>query len=60
VANPEHVAILTKGAPEWNRWRQGQLDAMEPYPDWPKLKVDLRGADFNGNQLSTQICSLQT
>jgi uncharacterized protein YjbI with pentapeptide repeats len=42
VANPEHVAILEKGANFWNVWRE------EP----PHVQPDLSGADIKGERLN--------
>lgn len=40
VANPDHLALLNKGAEAWDDWRAA-------YPD---VVPDLRGADFRGQR----------
>jgi Pentapeptide repeats (8 copies) len=42
MANEEHLAILKKGVPAWNEWR-------EQHPD---IRPDLRGAYLSGANLS--------
>ncbi|NLZ07076.1 MAG: pentapeptide repeat-containing protein [Phycisphaerae bacterium] len=42
MANPEHLAILTKGADAWHQWRKERKD-------W--INVDLAGADLSGANL---------
>ena len=42
MANPEHLAILTKGVEVWNRWRKA----------FPNTRPDLEGANLSGADLS--------
>ena len=61
MPNDEHVAVLRRGATEWNAWRTGQ----ERIPDLSRAglrgldlsgfdlsRVDLRGADLRGTNLN--------
>jgi uncharacterized protein YjbI with pentapeptide repeats len=56
MANPEHLAILRRGATSWNMWRRAHPSVVpdlsqEVMPDLPELSffhADLHGANLRG------------
>ena len=52
MADPEHLAILKKGAEAWNTWRQ-ENERVEPDLSGANLiGVDLTSADLSGVDLT--------
>jgi hypothetical protein len=52
MPNREHLALLKKGVPAWNRWRAEHLD-IKPELNQANLRhADLTHADLNGADLS--------
>ena len=60
MPNDEHVAVLRRGAAEWNKWRTEQQEIPDlsraglrglDFSGFDLSRIDLRGADLRGTSL---------
>ena len=56
MANPEHLAVIKKGADEWNKWREGAPDVV-PDLAWADISgLVLDGANLAGAKMKLAFC----
>jgi uncharacterized protein YjbI with pentapeptide repeats len=48
VASAEHLAVLKRGTPEWNRWRKDNPSVVPDFGECHLDGVQLRGANLTG------------
>ena len=52
MANPEHIALLCQGVPEWNNWRKSNPNIRPDFSGGTFLSEDLTGANLFDTDMS--------